>query len=734
MKKTKHKIESAEKSTLEGHSCFSIRCFDLCAALLMLLLTSPLILFGFVRSLTDRNTRNTTIETLYIEAAQIQELDFNTTNVALIGLKQFSYSGWCTKLPMLINLLKGDITILGTQSVFAFTAPSELNKVDTDNTEPKNAARSKPSATSKNKGTANNSSVKPSNTRFYIKPGLTSFEQMNAATGLCFECASTSLNKAHQNLAHYLLALFRALIIATLTRAVFNKPTSHDTKITVFGIHLNNWTMSQLLNEVLQQCKAPSKPMQQFSFVNTDCLNRSTQNEAYRQCLQQSDLIFADGIGVRLACLSKAKALKDNLNGTDMFPRLCELASNNHLSIFMLGGRAGIAEQAAHNMQAQYKNLKIAGYHHGYFDCDSNSPQSLGIVETINQTKADILLVAMGAPQQELWLAANRAKLNCAVGIGVGGLFDFYANRIKRAPLWLRQIGFEWSYRLLQEPKRMWKRYILGNPSFLYRVWHENNQLKKLRIHKESVDAKTATPLTRSQLKTKLHNATRKNQAMPQFDLKQANTRRAIFNMHQRINCACKRSLDVFISSSLLILLSPFLLFTIVLIRLESRGGALYSQTRAGRNNSPFIMWKFRSMYQDAEQRQASLTTANEMNGGVIFKMKKDPRITKVGYFIRKASIDELPQLWNVLKGDMSLVGPRPPLMTEVKQYSQHHRNRLMIKPGITCIWQVSGRSTIAFEQQVELDIDYIYQQSFTADLLILIKTIPAVIFARGAY
>ena len=114
--------------------------------------------------------------------------------------------------------------------------------------------------------------------------------------------------------------------------------------------------------------------------------------------------------------------------------------------------------------------------------------------------------------------------------------------------------------------------------------------------------------------------------------------------------------------------------------------------------------------------------------------MKRDPRITLIGKFIRKASIDELPQLWNVLKGDMSLVGPRPALVSEVKQYSQHDRNRLLVKPGITCIWQVTGRSNIPFEQQVELDIDYIYQQSVTADLWLLIKTIPAVLFARGAY
>jgi lipopolysaccharide/colanic/teichoic acid biosynthesis glycosyltransferase len=145
-------------------------------------------------------------------------------------------------------------------------------------------------------------------------------------------------------------------------------------------------------------------------------------------------------------------------------------------------------------------------------------------------------------------------------------------------------------------------------------------------------------------------------------------------------------------------------------------------------------MWKFRSMYIDAEARKARLIAANEMAGGVLFKMKHDPRITRVGRFIRKASIDELPQLWNVLRGDMSLVGPRPALPSEVDEYSLRDRQRLEVIPGITCIWQVSGRSDIPFEEQVQLDIQYIESQSFWQDVMILLKTVPAVLLGRGAY
>jgi lipopolysaccharide/colanic/teichoic acid biosynthesis glycosyltransferase len=139
-------------------------------------------------------------------------------------------------------------------------------------------------------------------------------------------------------------------------------------------------------------------------------------------------------------------------------------------------------------------------------------------------------------------------------------------------------------------------------------------------------------------------------------------------------------------------------------------------------------------MYCDAEAQKKLLMIHNEMEGGILFKMKQDPRITPIGRFIRRTSIDELPQLWNVVKGDMSLVGPRPALPHEVALYSPYQRQRLSVLPGITCIWQVSGRSEIPFTQQVEMDLQYIATQSFWGDLKLLLKTVPAVILGKGAY
>jgi lipopolysaccharide/colanic/teichoic acid biosynthesis glycosyltransferase len=170
-------------------------------------------------------------------------------------------------------------------------------------------------------------------------------------------------------------------------------------------------------------------------------------------------------------------------------------------------------------------------------------------------------------------------------------------------------------------------------------------------------------------------------------------------------------------------------------VRLTSKGPAFLRQTRVGQDGAPFTIYKFRSMYHDAEARRAALV-ADNIHGaeGVTFKLKRDPRITGIGRFIRRMSIDELPQLVNVLNGTMSLVGPRPPLPAEVVRYTAEQRRRLAGKPGLTCLWQVSGRSNLPFPKQVELDVEYLAKRGIATDLSILLRTVPAVLLARGAY
>lgn len=194
-----------------------------------------------------------------------------------------------------------------------------------------------------------------------------------------------------------------------------------------------------------------------------------------------------------------------------------------------------------------------------------------------------------------------------------------------------------------------------------------------------------------------------------------------------------KRVLDVSVSLSSIIVLAPFLALMAAAIKLTSPGPVIFKQKRAGRDGRPFTMYKFRTMRLGAEEDRKFLAHLNEQSGP-IFKIAEDPRLTRVGRFLRRSSVDELPQLFNVLRGDMSMVGPRPLWLPEAVQAAGMARLRSGVKPGLTCLWQISGRSELSYEEWVLLDLYYICHRSFLLDLLILVQTIPAVISARGAY
>ena len=198
---------------------------------------------------------------------------------------------------------------------------------------------------------------------------------------------------------------------------------------------------------------------------------------------------------------------------------------------------------------------------------------------------------------------------------------------------------------------------------------------------------------------------------------------------------ALKRGLDITGALGALVAFSPIFAATAFLIKLEDRGPVFFCQKRVGAGGRLFGMWKFRSMVVNADKLKDQLIEQNQHGqSGVTFKMKDDPRITKIGKWIRKLSIDEFPQFYNVLRGDMSLVGPRPPVPREVATYKASHLRRLRVKPGITCLWQIGGRSDIDFEGQVRLDLQYIRSSSVFFDIMILLKTLPAVLFGKGAY
>ena len=447
-------------------------------------------------------------------------------------------------------------------------------------------------------------------------------------------------------------------------------------KTKLFGLPLVSGTKTEVATMLVSAAARRQRLI--VNFANAHCINTFKEDKTYASALRSSDLILPDGSGMRIASKLADQPFKENLNGTDLFPEICHEAAQQGQSIFLLGGAPEVAEQAAYNMLDRVKGLEIAGCADGYFTLQ----QEENLIDLINESGAGILLVGFGVPLQEKWIARNRHRLDVPVVMGVGGLFDYYSGRIPRAPYAIRAVGCEWAWRLAMEPRRLAQRYIAGNITFLGHA---------------------------------LNDAWARAVAKPVFSL------------------ATKRALDAFGACMAIMMLLPVFLAVALAIKLEDRGPVFFKQLRIGERGRSFPMYKFRSMYTDSEARRAALLKDSEREG-ICFKMRNDPRITKTGKFIRRFSIDELPQLLNVLFGHMSLVGPRPALGSEVSVYQKSAYRRLSGKPGITCIWQVSGRAEIPFQKQLAMDVAYLKNRGVITDLWLLARTIPAVLTGRGAY
>jgi N-acetylglucosaminyldiphosphoundecaprenol N-acetyl-beta-D-mannosaminyltransferase len=243
-------------------------------------------------------------------------------------------------------------------------------------------------------------------------------------------------------------------------------------KIDLFNIKVDNVTMSDAIDIIRN--KIEKKHKSRMYFVNADCFNKMHSDPKYYRTVKNAHYIFGDGSSIKLGKIT-GQIVTDNVNGTDMLPLLAGMCSQQGFSVFFLGASDGVAQKASQNLKKKFPDLKVVGTHHGFFDKKTENSK---IVEMINRSGADVLLVAFGAPQQEIWIDDNFEDLNCYAMLGVGGLFDFFSGRISRAPGWMRVLGIEWVYRLIQEPKRMWRRYILGNPLFVYRVYKWKNSGK----------------------------------------------------------------------------------------------------------------------------------------------------------------------------------------------------------------------------------------------------------------
>lgn len=301
-------------------------------------------------------------------------------------------------------------------------------------------------------------------------PGVFSAHRLRQDVGIAYDVAGAGQapSAAPALLSRDGLGLIARSVLASAVTG--RRAAVTPEHLQILAVSIANMTMREALDWIFDQIR-PAGAVgggRLVCFVNPGCLNISVQDIGYRAVLHRADLVLPDGIGIKVATRMQGVDLRENVNGTDMFPRLCERAAQDGTPIYLLGAREGVAAAAADAMTRAYPGLRIVGTHHGYVAGEEDA-----VVADINESGARILLVAMGVPRQELWLERMRPRLAPAVLLGVGGLFDFYSGRIPRAPLWVREIGMEWAWRLAQEPGRMWRRYVIGNPLFLFRVWRE---------------------------------------------------------------------------------------------------------------------------------------------------------------------------------------------------------------------------------------------------------------------
>ena len=410
------------------------RLLDLLVALTVLLLLLPLIAIrGLVSLIQTRNLFE-------------RELLVGRLRAPFLRLR-FGGHGPLRGLAVWINVLRGDIAVVGPRPLTAVEAGA-VPVTDL--------------------------------VRFAVRPGLISPFGLRKKVGIA-HVKESALDRDFvyaQSLRGDVGLAARSVVTGVLGGG--HGPKETPPVLNFFGIPILNTTMAEAVGWIIAGSVGevgtsdgrhvqPHSGAKQLAFVNPDCLNIAWQDADYREALLAAERVIPDGIGIHIGCRMLGQALRENVNGTDMFPLLCEAAAAAGRSIYLLGARPGIAAAAADNMRQRFPALKVAGTRDGYF----SEAEESAVIDTINHSGADLLLVAFGAPRQDIWLRQRRAELRPPVCMGVGGLFDFYSGRIARAPVWMREIGLEWLYRLLQEPGRMWRRYVIGNPLFLFRVWRQ---------------------------------------------------------------------------------------------------------------------------------------------------------------------------------------------------------------------------------------------------------------------
>ena len=298
------------------------------------------------------------------------------------------------------------------------------------------------------------------------KAGIFSLYDLHLKTGLTVMTKEQLLEQQlNGNVIDYL-----ALVIKSFMSVVFYGRAVRELKkakyLSLFGLRVKNTSMKEAVNWITHS-QTKNDETQIGFFINVNSINLSISEPKFFNQLTKADALFADGSGMRLAAKKAGFQLNGNNNGTDMLPHLCKTCVESKQSLYFFGAKPGIAEKAANTLRAKYSGLNIVGTEHGY----NENKTSEQIIEAINNSGCDVLLVAMGSPVQEKWLLEHKDKLHCKTALAVGGLFDFYSGNISRSPMWLREIGMEWIWRLMQEPRNKFNRYVIGNPLFLYRTF-----------------------------------------------------------------------------------------------------------------------------------------------------------------------------------------------------------------------------------------------------------------------
>jgi N-acetylglucosaminyldiphosphoundecaprenol N-acetyl-beta-D-mannosaminyltransferase len=311
----------------------------------------------------------------------------------------------------------------------------------------------------------------PATRQFKSKAGIFSLYDLHVRTGLTVISKEQLLEQQlNGTFTDYLSLIIKNSLCIALYGQQNNK-CQNATNISLFGLTVKNTSMDQAVNWITSTHEQEQKTQIVF-FVNAHSINLSISDNQFFKQLSKANALFADGSGMRLAARKAGFLLKGNNNGTDMLPHLCQRSIEKNQSLYFLGAQPGVAQKAANELSRQFPGLSIAGTEHGYTEINNiEGKNSDHIIAAINQSECDILLVAMGSPIQEKWLLEHRDQLQCKTALAVGGLFDFYSGNISRSPMWLREIGMEWLWRLVQEPKKKFNRYVIGNPLFLYRIF-----------------------------------------------------------------------------------------------------------------------------------------------------------------------------------------------------------------------------------------------------------------------